>query len=123
MPPIAIKKISIQKDSEINKGEKMKIVSIKGNKVTMDLNEDERNTLLRNGLQLWIDGNYGKNKVKVVDPQFPLDKKPKKTFEIPECFEKECIQLAFNNGLRNYVEEREKSSCCRNENKKCKNHS
>ena len=123
MPPIAIKKISIQKDSEINKGEKMKIVSIKGNKVTMDLNEDERNTLLRNGLQLWIDENYGKNKVKVVDPQFPLDKKPKKTFEIPECFEKECIQLAFNNGLRNYVEGREKSSCCRNENKKCKNHS
>ena len=83
----------------------MKVIKINGNKVTIDLNEEEEGVLFRHGLQIWIDKNFGANKVKVMEPHLYKGEKiaAKHSFELPSVLQKECIQMAFNEGLKRHI--------------------
>lgn len=86
----------------------MKIISIKGNNLTVDLSEEEYNILLRYGLQKWIDKNHGKNKVKVLPPCKTMDKKVKQ-YEMGEGFSKECVTIAVTEAIKDYIKKEKKN--------------
>ena len=80
----------------------MKIISVKGKNVTLELSDDEHNILFRAGLQLLIDKLYGKKIVVLPVGGIKLDKDVKKV-EVDDGFCLLCIQEAFNQGLREYL--------------------
>jgi len=80
----------------------MKILGFKGNVMSIDLTETEHDLLLRNGLQLYIDKELGKNKIKVIDAK--NSNHNAKQFELGDEFAEELISLAVNNALREKIE-------------------
>ena len=87
----------------------MKVISLKGNKLTIDLTEDEHDILLRDGLQRWINKEFGENKLKV----FPYDEttasnKNNKSFEISDEFSEELISISFVEALKEQIKREEK---------------
>lgn len=86
----------------------MKVISVKGNKVTFDFSEIEYNLLLTNGLQKWIDKEFGANKVKVipVSKGYRANKKIEK-FELGDRFAKECITISVNEALKEMIKRKE----------------
>jgi hypothetical protein len=83
----------------------MKVISVRKNKITLDLTDEEVNTLFRAGLQLLFDKWFG-HRVVVLPiatiKLFSTDKKPK-TFEITEEIEHLCIEEAVNEALRSFL--------------------
>ena len=77
----------------------MKVISIRKNKVTLELTEQENDILFRSGLQLWIDKEIGANKVKVL-PVGLDEKKPKTCIEVDDEFNRECIEVAVIDALK-----------------------
>lgn len=92
------------------KGDKMKVLSIRGNKVNFDFSQEEYDILLRDGLQKWIDAKIGPNKVKVVPPSLQLipDKKAKpltkKQLKEEEDFCNELLTLSVVAALKEGIE-------------------
>ena len=86
----------------------MKVISIKGNKVTLDLSTEEYDILLINGLQKWIDKEFGENKVKVipVDKEYKANKKAEK-YEMGDDFANECITISVNEALKEMIKRKE----------------
>jgi hypothetical protein len=84
---------------------KIKVISVRGNKITFDFTDEEANILFRTGLQLLFDKWFG-HKVVVLPVEtmklLKTDKKPK-TFEVSDEIEHLCIEEAVNEGLRNYL--------------------
>ena len=81
----------------------MKVISIKGNELTINLSDEEYNSLFRIGLQLLLDEWFGK-KVVVL----PVDKvkktKKAKTFEVSDEISRLCIETAVCQALREYID-------------------
>lgn len=94
----------------------MKVLSIRGNKVNFDFTEYEYDMLLRDGLQKWIDGKIGLNKIKVMapDPTLIVEKtKPltKKEQKEEDQFVNELLTLSVVAALKAGLEkDKEESS-------------
>jgi hypothetical protein len=94
----------------------MKVVKIRGNVVTLDLNEVEHDILLRSGLQIWIDDKIGPNKVKVLPPDLslipskirPLTKKQQKE---EDKIVNEFLTIAVNEALKQAIDRKSPILC------------
>ena len=77
-------------------------VKIKGNKLTVDMNEQEEDIFFRHGLQLMVDQCKGKGKFKVV----PYDKeiKANKTIDFKDEDIEECVKMAILDAIETYIE-------------------
>ena len=84
----------------------MKFISLKGNKVTLDLTLKERDILFRAGLQLLQDKWFG-HKVVVLPVIGKLGKDFKKV-KLADGVDILCIQEAFNQALREYLDKEDK---------------
>lgn len=86
---------------------KSKIVSIKGNKLTIDFDEEERSQLFRMGLQLLVN-DWGYKVVVLAPSEFKFDKKPKSVDikDIHPDLEVICLTRAVNQALRDCCDRR-----------------
>lgn len=77
-------------------------VKMKGNKLTVDMTEQEEDVFFRHGLQLMVDQCKGKGKFKVV----PYDKeiKANKTIDFKDEDVEECVKMAILDAIETYIE-------------------
>lgn len=83
----------------------MKVISIIGKKLTVDLSKKEEIILFQHGLQLMVDKLKGKGKFKVL----PYDKSEKilkktKRVEFDDKDYKKCIEIAIFDAIETYVD-------------------
>lgn len=88
--------------------------TIRGKKLTVDMNEEEENIFFREGLQSFAD-KWFPNKVKVLsEEQFSQYGKQKKTkkkieeIEFDDGFSEECVKEGILSALRKYIEKLKK---------------
>jgi len=82
-------------------------VKVKGRKVSFDCSQEEHDILFQMGLQLLIDEHCGKRKVVVVPHGQWIKGKGHKTIEVSDEFSQWCVERAFNQALREYIDRME----------------
>ena len=87
----------------------MKVISVKGNMITLDLSDTEYNSLFRAGLQILLDKWFGKKVMVLPADSIKMTKKTK-TMEFDDEISNLCVETAVNEALREHIDRVEKEN-------------